>query len=124
MIDDRKALFAAIGMVLCFAVMLGMYVWKGFQVFEETNKADAAESQLERCRAGSVPINEYRQIVRSYDDLNADLRECVEYMDENAYLIDQLAKYDIVTSDKTEEVFKSKKDNGILLDTPKAAEKP
>lgn len=35
-----------------------------------------------------------------------------------------LAKYDIVTSDKTEEVFNSKKDNGILLDVPKAAEKP
>lgn len=38
----------------------------------------------------TVPINEYRQIVRSYDNLNADLRECVEYMDEQAYLIEQM----------------------------------
>jgi hypothetical protein len=34
-----------------------------------------------------------------------------------------LAKYDIVTSDKTEEVFKSKKDNDILL-SPVQKEKP
>jgi hypothetical protein len=47
-----KANIAAIGMVLCFGGMVGLFLWQSFKLTAETERANAAEARAEKLSIG------------------------------------------------------------------------